>query len=213
MIYLDLFLAFAKIGVMTFGGGYAMLPIIQREIVEKKKWVTEAEVMDYYAIGQCTPGVIAVNTATFTGRHIAGDLGGICATAGVVFPSIVIITIIAALIRGFAHIQAVQDALAGIRVCVCVLVFNAVLKMWKKAVIDRVTLVLYLVILIASVFFNASSTLVTLPDLTIKESVTIRAFSPFPLICSPSSLITFSPEIIFCGIRNVFPNVFTLSSF
>ena len=156
MIYLELFLAFAKIGVMTFGGGYAMLPIIQREIVEKKKWVTEAEVMDYYAIGQCTPGVIAVNTATFTGRHIAGDLGGICATAGVVFPSIVIITVIAALIRGFAHIQAVQDALAGIRVCVCILVFNAVLKMWKKAVIDKVTLALYLVILIASVFFDAS---------------------------------------------------------
>ena len=155
MIYLDLFIAFAKIGVMTFGGGYAMLPIIQREIVENKKWVTEAEVMDYYAIGQCTPGVIAVNTATFTGRHIAGDLGGICATAGVIFPSIVIITV-TALIRGFAHFRAVQDALAGIRVCVCVLVFNAVVKMWKKAVIDKVTLALYLVILIASVFFNAS---------------------------------------------------------
>ena len=156
MIYLELFIAFAKIGVLTFGGGYAMLPIIQREIVEKKKWVTEAEVMDYYAIGQCTPGVIAVNTATFTGRHIAGSLGGICATAGVVFPSIVIITFIAALIRGFAYFKPVQDALAGIRVCVCVLIFNAVVKMWKKAVVDRVTLILYALILAASVFWNAS---------------------------------------------------------
>ncbi len=156
MIYLELFIAFAKIGVLTFGGGYAMLPIIQREIVEKKKWVTEAEVMDYYAIGQCTPGVIAVNTATFTGRHIAGNLGGICATAGVVFPSIVIITFIAALIRGFAYFKPVQDALAGIRVCVCVLIFNAVVKMWKKAVVDRVTLILYALILAASVFWHAS---------------------------------------------------------
>ena len=154
--YLDLFLTFARIGVLTFGGGYAMLPIIQREIVEKKRWVSEAEVMDYYAIGQCTPGVIAVNTATFTGRKIGGNLGGVVATAGVVFPSIVIITVIAALIRNFASLRPVQDALAGIRVCVCVLIFNAVLKMWKKAVIDPVTLILYVVILIASVFFNAS---------------------------------------------------------
>ena len=156
MSYLDLFLTFARIGVLTFGGGYAMLPIIQREIVEKKGWVTETEVMDYYAIGQCTPGVIAVNTATFTGRKIMGNLGGVVATAGVVFPSVVIITVIAALIHGFADLRPVQDALAGIRICVCVLIFNAVLKMWKKAVIDKVTLVLYLAILIASVFFNAS---------------------------------------------------------
>ena len=156
MLYLELFLSFAKIGVLTFGGGYAMLPIIQREIVEKKGWVSDAEVMDYYAIGQCTPGVIAVNTATFTGRKIGGNRGGIVATAGVVFPSVVIITLIAALIRGFAGFQAVQDALAGIRVCVCVLIFNAVLKMWKKAVVDKVTLVLYLAILTAALFFDAS---------------------------------------------------------
>ncbi len=156
MSYLDLFLTFARIGVLTFGGGYAMLPIIQREVVEKKGWVTEAEIMDYYAIGQCTPGVIAVNTATFTGRKIKGNLGGIVATVGVIFPSLVIITLIAALIHGFAEFQPVQDALAGIRVCVCVLIFNAVLKMWKKAVIDVVTLILYLVILVASIFFDAS---------------------------------------------------------
>ncbi len=159
MEYLDLFLTFARIGVLTFGGGYAMLPIIQREVVEKKGWVSEAEVMDYYAIGQCTPGVIAVNTATFTGRKIKGNLGGIVATAGVVFPSVVIITVIAALIHGFSSLTLVQDALAGIRVCVCVLIFNSVLKMWKKAVIDKVTLVLYLAILIASVFFDASPVL------------------------------------------------------
>lgn len=159
MLNAELFWSFAKIGAMTFGGGYAMLPIIEREICEKKKWVTEPEIMDYYAIGQCTPGVIAVNTATFTGYHVNGVSGGICATVGVVTPSVVIITLIAALIRNFAGLQIVQDALAGIRVCVCVLIFNAVLKMFRKAVVDRFTLVLYLLILAATVFFNVSPVL------------------------------------------------------
>ena len=90
----DLFLTFAKVGVMTFGGGYAMLPIIQREVVENKGWATEEEVMDYYAIGQCTPGVIAVNTATFIGQKLRGIPGAICATLGVVFPSVVIISLL-----------------------------------------------------------------------------------------------------------------------
>ena len=84
---LDLFLTFARIGGLTFGGGYAMLPILQREVVEKRHWATEEELMDYYAIGQCTPGIIAVNTATFVGQGLAGSIGGIVATLGVVFPS------------------------------------------------------------------------------------------------------------------------------
>ena len=155
-VLIDLYLTFTKIGSMMFGGGYAMLPILQREVVENKKWATTEQLTDYYAVGQCTPGVIAVNTATFTGRKIGGNLGGVVATAGVVFPSVVIITIIAALIHGFADLQPVKDALAGIRICVCVLIFNAVLKMWKKAVIDKVTLVLYIAILLTSVFFDIS---------------------------------------------------------
>ena len=96
---LDLFLTFARIGGLTFGGGYAMLPILQREVVEKRHWATEEELMDYYAIGQCTPGIIAVNTATFVGQGLAGSIGGIVATLGVVFPSLIIITVIAAFIQ------------------------------------------------------------------------------------------------------------------
>ena len=96
-ILIDLFLTFTKIGAVTFGGGYAMLPILQREIVENKKWGTEEELADYYAIGQCTPGVIAVNVATFIGRKIAGNLGGVIATIGVVFPSVVIISLLSGL--------------------------------------------------------------------------------------------------------------------
>ncbi len=152
----QLFLAFARVGVMTFGGGYAMIPILEREIVDRHGWATEEELMDYYAVGQCTPGVIAVNTATFIGYKVAGNLGGIVATLGVVFPSVVIITLIAGILTSFAEVPAVKSAFAGIRICVCVLIFNAVLKLWKKAVVDKATLVLFLGVFLLSVFFSVS---------------------------------------------------------
>ena len=152
----ELFLAFARVGVMTFGGGYAMIPILEREIVDRHGWASEEELMDYYAVGQCTPGVIAVNTATFIGYKVAGTIGGIVATLGVVFPSVVIITAIAGILTNFADVPAVKSAFAGIRVCVCVLIFNAVLKLWKKAVVDKVTLILFLCVFLLSVFFDIS---------------------------------------------------------
>lgn len=153
---LELFVAFAKVGVMTFGGGYAMIPILEREIVDRQGWASGEELMDYYAVGQCTPGVIAVNTATFIGYSVAGVPGGIVATLGVVFPSLVIITVIAGILTNFADIPAVKSAFAAIRVCVCVLIFNAVLKLWKKAVPDKATLILFLLVFIPSVFFDIS---------------------------------------------------------
>lgn len=151
-----LFITFAVVGVTTFGGGYAMLPALQREVVEKRRWATDEEVMDWYAIGQCTPGIIAVNTSTFVGQKQAGVLGGIFATLGVVFPSLVIITIIAAFIQNFAHLPAVQSAFAGIRVCVCVLILNAVVKLWKKSVIDWKTLLIFIAVFACSVFLSIS---------------------------------------------------------
>ena len=153
---LDLFITFAKMGAVTFGGGYAMLPILQREIVENKKWGTEEELADYYAIGQCTPGVIAVNVATFIGRKVAGNLGGVVATLGVVFPSVVIITLLAGVIEYYSSLEWVKHAFAGIRVCVCVLIFNAVLKLFKKSIIDFKTMAIYLIILACSFIFNIS---------------------------------------------------------
>ena len=152
----QLFVTFAIVGVTTFGGGYAMLPALQREVVDKRKWASDEEVMDWYAIGQCTPGVIAVNTATFVGQKQAGVIGGIFATLGVVFPSLVIITIIAAFIQNFAHLAAVQKAFAGIRVCVCVLILNAVVKLWKKSVVDWKTLVIFAAVFAGSVFLSVS---------------------------------------------------------
>lgn len=153
---LKLFLIFAKVGVMTFGGGYAMLPILQREIVDKQKWATEEEVMDYFAIGQCTPGIIAVNTATFIGQKNKGVLGGIFATLGLVFPSLVIISLLAGVIEAFSDITWVQNAFGGIRVCVCVLILNSVVKLGKKAVVDKVTLLIFLGVTLASFFTDLS---------------------------------------------------------
>lgn len=154
--YWELFLAFARIGVMTFGGGYAMIPILEREIVEKRGWATSEELMDYYAVGQCTPGVIAVNTSTFIGRKQAGIPGGIAATLGVIFPSLLIITVIAGILTNFAELPAVKSAFAGIRVCVCVLIFNAVVKLWKSAVPDKAALALCLLVFALSVLLDLS---------------------------------------------------------
>ncbi len=152
----SLFITFAKVGVMTFGGGYAMLPILQREVVDNKKWATEEEIMDYFAIGQCTPGVIAVNTATFIGQKRKGVLGGIFATLGVVFPSIIIISALAGIIEAFSHIEIVKHAFSGIRVCVCVLLINAVVKLLKKAVVDIKTFIIFLLVALGSTFTNLS---------------------------------------------------------
>ncbi len=156
MKLLSLFLSFAKVGVMTFGGGYAMIPILEREIVENRKWASSEELMDYYAVGQCTPGVIAVNTATFIGYKVAGPAGGVAATLGVVFPSVVIICLIAGILTNFADIPAVKSAFTAIRVCVCVLIFNAVVKLWKSAVKDKAGLVLFLIVFVLSLFFDIS---------------------------------------------------------
>ena len=147
-IFLDLFFTFARIGVCTFGGGYAMLPILQRELVENKKWATEGELADYYAVGQCTPGIIAVNTATFVGRSQAGIAGGIFATLGLVFPSIVIILVIAAFLQNFMDLPWVVHAFNGVRAGVVALILSSVIKLLKTSVVDWPTRIIYAVVLV-----------------------------------------------------------------
>lgn len=150
--YLEIFIAAFKVGLMTFGGGYAMLPILQREVVDNRHWVTEAEILDYYAIGQCLPGVIMVNTMIFIGNKRKGRAGGIAAALGTVFPALIIITLIAAVLTNFAEVEAVKHAFAGIRVCVVVLIVNAVIKLWKSSVIDRKCFCIFLAVALASLF-------------------------------------------------------------
>lgn len=128
----ELYTTFVKIGLMTFGGGYAMLPILEREVVDKKKWATSEEILDYYAIGQSTPGIIAINTATFCGYKLAKNMGGVVASLGFITPSIIIITIISSFLKNFSHIAVIGHAFAGIRIGVCALVLYSVIKMLKK---------------------------------------------------------------------------------
>ena len=157
---LDLYWTYLKIGCVNFGGGYAMLPLLERELANKKGWVTLDELRDYFAIGQCTPGVIALNVSTFVGQKRKGVAGAIAAMLGFLTGPIAIILILAAFLRNFAELEAVQHAFAGIRVCVCVLIVQAVLRLWKKSVVDPFTLALYLVIL---ALFSVSSFTSLLP--------------------------------------------------
>ncbi len=131
---LQLFIIFARIGGFTFGGGYAMLPIMQKELVDKKEWISHDELLNYYAVGQCTPGIIAVNTATFVGYKRKGIVGSIFSTAGVVTPSIIIIILIASFLKNFASYPVVQSAFAGIRIAVCATILVSIVNLWKKSV-------------------------------------------------------------------------------
>ena len=156
----QLFAAFARIGGFTFGGGYAMLPMLQKEVVEKYKWATEDEVLDYYAIGLCTPGIIMVNTATFIGYKQKGIPGAIAATVGAVFPSVCIVMFIAAMLNNFAELEVVQHAFAGIRVVVSVLIINAVVGLRKKSIVDKICVVIAIAAFLISVFADISPAII-----------------------------------------------------
>lgn len=132
--FLDIYLTFARMGAVCFGGGYAMLPLLRKEVVEKKNWATEEEILDYFVVGQCTPGLIAVNTSTFIGYKQGGVLGGILATLGFITPSVIIILAIAGIIQSVLGFEAVTHAFAGIRICVLALITSMIAKMFKKSV-------------------------------------------------------------------------------
>ena len=156
----QLFSSFCRIGGFTFGGGYAMLPMLQKEVVEKHHWATEDEVLDYFAIGQCTPGIIFVNTATFVGYKQKGIAGAIAATIGGVFPSVCIVMFIAAVLQNFAELAVVQHAFAGIRVVVSVLIINAVMGLRKKSIVDKLGVLIALAAFLLSVCVDVSPVLV-----------------------------------------------------
>ncbi|MCC8122582.1 MAG: chromate transporter [Oscillospiraceae bacterium] len=160
--YLKLFLTFAKVGVTTFGGGYAMLPVFQRELVDHHGWITEGDLNDYFAVAQCTPGVIAVNTATFTGYRVAGNLGGIVATLGLCVPSIAIIVIVAAFLSNFADIPAVGYALAGIRAGVCAIMIPVVIRLARNSIIDWVSGLIFIATVVLAAFVGLSPVIVVI---------------------------------------------------
>ena len=153
---LQIYISACKVGALTFGGGYAMLPILQREVVESRGWNTEEEIMDYYALSQCLPGIIMVNTFSFIGEKRGGKPGAILGALGAITPSIIIISIIAGLLSHFADVAIVQNAFAGIRVCVTVLIFNAVLKLWKSSVVDKFTTAIFIAVAGCSLLLDIS---------------------------------------------------------
>jgi chromate transporter len=149
---LQLYWIFFKLGIVNFGGGYALLPLLQKELVENYKWATDEEVIDYYAIGQCTPGAIAVNVSTFIGYKVKGVLGGIAATLGFISPAFLIIFVIATILSNFSDIPQVQSAFKAIRVCVFVLILSAILKLRKKSVFDIVTIITAALVFVFATF-------------------------------------------------------------
>ena len=153
---IQMFFIFARIGGFTFGGGYAMLPMLQKELVENKGWTTNEELIDYYAIGQCTPGIIAVNVATFVGYKTKGVLGGIFATLGMITPSIIIVGIIAAFVSGFQDYVVVQWAFSGIRAAVVALILSAMWKIAKKSLVDIFAVIIFLAVAALSFFTDLS---------------------------------------------------------
>lgn len=132
--FLQIFFTFFKMGLFTFGGGYAMLPLLQSEVVKKKHWATEEDLLNYYAIGQCTPGIIAVNAASFIGYKLRGLAGLICATLGLMSPSVSLILLVATILNQYMENVYVQQAFGGIRICVLALIVNTVWDMWQSSV-------------------------------------------------------------------------------
>ncbi len=157
----SIFVTFIKVSLMTYTG-YAIMPIIQREIIDKRGWVTQEEALDYYAIGQSTPGIVATNMSTFVGHTCRGTLGGIVATLGFALPSVITIGIIATLIGLIIDIEAVQHAFAGIRVAVVALIVKAVIGMWPVAIKDAVGVIVFACALVLSLFLPTGPVLIIL---------------------------------------------------
>lgn len=174
---LSLFISGIKVGGLTFGGGYAMLPILQKEVVDSRKWNTEEEILDYYALAQCLPGIIMANTVAFVGQKQRGRIGGIVSSLGAIAPSLIIITIIASLLTAFADMPMVQNAFAGIRVCVCVLIFNSILKLWKSSVIDKISLVIFVLVALGSLFLDISPIIFVVLSAIVGIAVSVAGIS------------------------------------
>ena len=154
---IKLFLTFFKVGITTFGGGYAMLPILEREVIEKNKWATKKELTNYYAVSQCTPGIISVNISTFIGYKLKGIIGGIISTLGIVTPSIIIILLIASLISNFSTLPLVINIFNGIKIAVSALIISAVLKLWKNSIVDKYSFIIFSILFLSGIIFPIPS--------------------------------------------------------
>ncbi|MCL1974691.1 MAG: chromate transporter [Firmicutes bacterium] len=159
---LQIFLSFAKVGALTFGGGYAMLPLLQKEAVERHNWLTDNDISDYYALAQCSPGLIAVNMAVYIAYPLRGLAGVVAAALGVIAPSVLIILLLATLLQTLSHIELITHAFAAIRAAVAVLVIQAVYRLYKNGIVDTPTQIIFILTLIAGVLNIISPVLMIL---------------------------------------------------
>jgi chromate transporter len=160
--YLGLLLTFLKLGCITFGGGYAMIPVVERELIKKRGWITMEEVMDYYVIAQITPGIIAVNLSTFIGCKRKGVLGGTVATIGFVLPGVALIILAAFFIRNIEEYPVVIHAFTGIRIAMGALILDTVIKMVKGTFKDPIAIVIYIVAFALSFVWSVSPMIIVL---------------------------------------------------
>ena len=193
---LSLYLAFFRTGIFTFGGGLAMMPMLQKELIEKKHWLTEEDLIDYYAIGQSTPGIIAVNVATFVGYRQAGILGAIFATLGIISPSIIIITLLAGTINSISEYPRVQAALKGINVAVAALLTTVIIKFAKKTIKNIWNVLFMLAAFVCIFFFKVPSVIVIVVAITLgclnvvrlnKKAAKLEAQEPEQTTVQPES--------------------------
>lgn len=174
----DLYLTFLRVGALTFGGGMAMLPMLKREIVENKHWTTEEELLDIYAIGQCTPGIIAVNTSTYIGYQQKGIPGAIAGTLGMITPSLAIITLVATILKQFIEYPIVLHALSGIRIVVCALMFNTIVSLAKAGIKDTLGVFLFLSGFLLATFSPVPTILLVVAAAVIGIATNIRKEKP-----------------------------------
>ena len=161
-ILLELYLSFFKLGLFTFGGGYAMMPLLEKEVVDEKKWASKEEILDYYAIGQSTPGIIAINTSSFCGYKLKKDLGAVVASLGFISPSIIIISLISSFLTRFSTNPNIAHIFSGIRIAVCALVFYSVVSTVKKTCDSKVKFLVFLLTFIAIAVFSITPMIVVI---------------------------------------------------
>ena len=163
----QLFGTFSKIGAFTFGGGYAMIPLIQREVTERRRWLEDRDILDIVAIAESTPGPIAINTATFVGYQVCGTLGAFCATLGVVLPSFLVIYVISFVLRQFSQLLVVQYAFNGIRAGVLALLLKALLSMYRQSPKGAVSYAVMAGAFVLTAFCGVDAVLVILASATV----------------------------------------------
>ena len=170
----SLYISFFKIGLFTFGGGLAMLPMFEKEVVDKHNWSSTNEIMDYYSISQMTPGVIAVNVATFVGNKERGIIGGIIATLGVISPSIILICLIAAFMNNIYTYPQVQSLLKGLACGVCALIVPSLIKFFKKSIINLFSFIIFAICIVSIMFFNIPSTFIIITAILFSALINIK---------------------------------------